>query len=266
MIQLAVDVALEAGAFLKESVGKVLQIERKFGQETNLVTEIDKKAEEIIIGAIRKKYPDHDFLAEESGSHNKTSEYRWIIDPLDGTVNFTHGVPLYCVSIALEVRGEVVAGVVYEPNLGELFTVEKGKGAFLNNKPIRVSTVDNLIESMVVTGFPYTIQSNPDNAIQHFVNVLMHAQGVRRLGSAAIDLCYVACGRFDAFWEVSLNSWDMAAAVLLIQEAGGRFTDLQGAPSTIYNKQVLVSNGLIHDKMVEILAMGMKGKMITSRS
>jgi myo-inositol-1(or 4)-monophosphatase len=266
MIQLARDAALEAGAFLKESVGKVRQIERKFGQETNLVTEIDKKAEEIIINAIRKKYPDHDFLAEESGSHNKTSEVRWIIDPLDGTLNFTHGVPLYSVSIAVEVRGEVVAGVVYEPNLGELFAAEKGKGAFLNGKRIRVSSVDNLIESMVVTGFPYTIQSNPGNAIEHFVNLLMHAQGVRRLGSAAVDLCYVACGRFEAFWEVTLSPWDMAAGVLIVEEAGGRFTDFRGAPTTIYNKQVLTSNGIVHDKVVEILAMGSEGKMITSRS
>ncbi len=266
MIQLAVDAALEAGAYLRESVGKVLQIERKFGQETNLVTEIDKRAEEIIIGAIRKEYPDHDFLAEESGSHNKTSEFRWIIDPLDGTLNFTHGVPLYSVSIALEVRGEIVVGVVYEPNLGELFTAEKGKGAFLNKKPIRVSGVDKMIESMMVTGFPYTIRDNPGNAVEHFVNFLMSAQGIRRLGSAAVDLCYVASGRFEAFWEVTLSPWDMAAGVLLVQEAGGRFTDFYGAPSTVYNKQVLATNGLIHDKVVEILALGLKGKMITSRS
>ena len=266
MIQLAVDAALEAGAYLRESVGKVLQIERKFGQETNLVTEIDKRAEEIIIGAIRKKHPDHDFLAEESGSHNKSSEFRWIIDPLDGTLNFTHGVPLYSVSIALEARGEIVAGVVYEPNLGELFTAEKGKGAFLNKKPIRVSGVDKMIESMMVTGFPYTIRDNPGNAVEHFVNFLMSAQGIRRLGSAAVDLCYVACGRFDAFWEVTLSPWDMAAGVLLVQEAGGRFTDFYGAPSTVYNKQVLATNGLIHNKVVEILALGLKGKMITSRS
>jgi len=253
MIQLAIEAALETGKYLKESVGKVLQVESKFGQETNLVTQIDKNAEEIIINKIRKKYPDHDFLAEESGSHNKQSEYRWIIDPLDGTLNFTHGIPLFSVSIAVEKQGEIVAGVVYEPNLDELFTAEKGKGAFLNKKPIRVSKVDSLIESMMVTGFPYTIRDNPDNAVQHFVNLLMKVQGVRRLGSAAVDLCYVACGRFEGFWEVSLNAWDMAAGVLFIEEAGGRFTDLRGAPSSIYNKQVLMTNGLIHDKVVEVL-------------
>ena len=266
MIQLAIEAALAAGQFLKESVGKVLEVERKFGQETNLVTQIDKKAEEIIITMIKRKYPHHDFLAEESGSHNKESEYRWVIDPLDGTLNFTHGVPIFSVSIAVEERGEIIAGVVYEPNSGELFTAEKGKGAFLNRKPIRVSKVDTLIESLLVTGFPYTVRDNPENAIQHFVNLLMKAQGVRRLGSAAIDLCYVACGRFEGFWEVSLSPWDMAAGVLLVQEAGGRFTDFHGAPSSIYTKQVLATNGLIHEMTIEILKEGLAGKINTSRS
>lgn len=266
MIQLAIEAALEAGKFLKEGVGKLLEVERKFGQETNLVTQIDKQTEEIIINKIRAKYPDHDFLAEESGSHNKQSEYRWVIDPLDGTLNFTHGVPLFSVSIAVEVKGEIVAGVVYEPNLQELFTAEKGKGAFLNKKPVKVSRVDTLIESMMVTGFPYTIRDNPENAVQHFVNLLMKAQGIRRLGSAAVDLCYVACGRFEGFWEVSLSPWDMAAGVLMVQEAGGRFTDFHGKPSSIYTKQVLATNGLVHDKVVEILEEGLAGNVLTSRS
>jgi myo-inositol-1(or 4)-monophosphatase len=266
MIRLAIEVALEAGKFLKQSIGNIRNVETKFGQETNLVTEIDKKSEELIIGMIRKKHPDHDFLAEESGSHDQKSEYRWIIDPLDGTLNFTHGVPLYSVSIAVERRGEIIAGVIYEPNLGELFTAEKGKGAFLNQKPIRVSKVDRLIESLLVTGFPYTIQNNPDNAVQHFVNMLMKAQGIRRLGSAAADLAYVACGRFEGFWEVSLSPWDMAAGVLLVQEAGGRFTDFHGGVSSVYNKQVLVTNGLVHEMLVEILERGLAEGTPTSRS
>jgi myo-inositol-1(or 4)-monophosphatase len=253
MIQLAIEAALEAGKFLKQSVGNIKNVESKLGQETNLVTEIDKKSEELIIGMIRKKYPDHDILAEESGGHDQKSECRWIIDPLDGTLNFTHGVPLYSVSIAVEHRGEIVAGVVYEPNLGELFTAEKGRGAFLNQKPIRVSKVERLIESLLVTGFPYTIRDNPDNAVEHFVNMLMKAQGIRRLGSAAVDLAYVACGRFEGFWEVSLSPWDMAAGILLVQEAGGRFTDFQGRASGVYDKQALATNGLIHDMLVEIL-------------
>lgn len=257
MIQLAIEAAREAGTFLKSSVGGVRQIERKFGQERNLVTEIDKQSEEIIISRIRNQYPDHDFLAEESGGHDKKSDYRWIIDPLDGTLNFTHGVPIFCVSIGLEVKGEVVLGVVYDPNLDELFTAEKGRGAFLNQKPIRVSTTSTLIESLLVTGFPYTIKDNPDNAVQHFVNFLMEAQAVRRLGSAALDLCYVAAGRFDGFWEVALSPWDVAAGVLILQEAGGKFTDFHGNPSAIYTKRVLVSNGLIHQKLVEVLKRGL---------
>lgn len=257
MIQTAIEAALEAGRFLKMNLGKVKHIERKQGEETNLVTELDRKSEEIIISRIKRRFPHHDFLAEESGSHKKESEHRWVIDPLDGTTNFTHGLPIFCVSIALEVKGEVVLGVVYDPNLEELFTVEKGRGAFLNNRPIRVSTTSKLRESLVVTGFPYTIRSNPHNAIQHFTNFLMDTQAVRRLGSAALDLCCVASGRFDGYWEVFLNPWDMAAGVLLLEEAGGKFTDFRGFPSTIYNQNVLATNGLIHEQMVEVLKMGM---------
>ncbi|MBI3578470.1 MAG: inositol monophosphatase [Ignavibacteriales bacterium] len=253
MIQLATEAALEAGRFLKMSVGKIKQIERKQGQELNLVTEIDKKSEEMIIRKIKQRYPHHDFLAEESGSHEKQSDYKWVIDPLDGTTNFTHGFPIFCVSIALEVKGEVVLGVVYDPNADELYSAEKGKGATLNGKPIRVSKVSKLIESMLVTGFPYTIRDNPDEIIRHFSSFLVEAQAIRRLGSAALDLCYVAAGRLDGFWEASLNPWDMAAGVLIGEEAGGTFTDFRGFPSSIYNKQLLVSNGLIHEQMVKVL-------------
>lgn len=253
MIQLATEAALEAGRFLKMSVGKIKQIERKQGQELNLVTEIDKKSEEMIIRKIKQRYPHHDFLAEESGSHEKKSDYKWVIDPLDGTTNFTHGFPIFCVSIALEVKGEVVLGVVYDPNADELYSAERGKGATLNGKPIRVSKVSTLIESMLVTGFPYTIRENPDEIIRHFSSFLVEAQAIRRLGSAALDLCYVAAGRLDGFWETSLNPWDMAAGVLIAEEAGGKFTDFRGFPSSIYNKQLLVSNGLIHEQMVNVL-------------
>lgn len=256
MLQLAMEAALEAGRFLKMSVGKIKQIERKQGQETNLVTEIDKKSEEIIISKIKRRFPHHDFLAEESGSHQKKSEYRWVIDPLDGTTNFTHGLPIFSVSIALEKNNELMLGVIYDPTLDEMFTAEKGKGALVNNKRLKVSTTSKLIESLLVTGFPYTIKSNPDNAIQHFTNFLMASQAVRRLGSAALDLCYVAAGRFDGFWEVSLNPWDMAAGVLIAEEAGGRFTDFRGFPTTIYNKELLVSNGILHEQMIEVLKKG----------
>lgn len=253
MIQTAIEAAQEAGRFLKMSVGKFKHVEQKEGQETNLVTEIDRKSEEIIITKIKQRYPHHDFLAEESGSHEVSSEYRWIIDPLDGTLNFTHGFPIFSVSLALEVKGEIVLGIVYDPNGDELYSAEKGRGALLNNKPIHVSSTRKLIESMLVTGFPYSIKSNPDNAVQHFNNFLMEAQAIRRLGSAALDLCYVAAGRFDGFWEVALHPWDMAGGVLILEEAGGKYTDFRGFPTTIYNKQLLVSNGVIHDQMVSVL-------------
>lgn len=254
MLKTAIEAAREAGMFLKAHVGNARQVERKFGQATNLVTEIDKGAEEIIISRLKSKFPDHDFLGEESGSHAAVSDYKWVIDPLDGTTNFTHGLPIFSVSIALEHRGDLVVGVIYDPNLDELYTAERGKGAFLNGSRIRVSKTDRLIESLLVTGFPYDIRDNPDQAVEHFRDFLMEAQAVRRLGSAALDLCYVAAGRMDGFWEVKLNPWDMAAGVLLIQEAGGKWTDFQGNPSTIYTQKMLSTNGLIHEAMVKVLA------------
>ena len=197
MIELATEAAREAGRYLKMNVGKIKHVERKLGQETNLVTEIDKRSEAIIITKIKQRYPHHDFLAEESGSHQKPSDFRWIIDPLDGTTNFTHGFQFFSVSIALEVQGEIVLGVVYDPTMDELYSAEKGKGATLNGRSIHVSDRSSLIDSLLVTGFPYDIRENPGNAVQHFVNFLMEAQAVRRLGSAALDLCYVAAGRLD---------------------------------------------------------------------
>jgi myo-inositol-1(or 4)-monophosphatase len=176
MLQIAIEAALEAGKYLKKNVGKIRHIERKEEQETNLVTEIDKNAEAMIIGRIKKHFPDHDFLGEESGAAEIKSEYRWIIDPLDGTVNYTHGLSIFCVSIGLELKGEIVLGVVYDPNLDELFTSEKGKGARLNKKCIEVSKTSKLIECLVVTGFPYTINKNPEPDITHFRNFVIEAQ------------------------------------------------------------------------------------------
>ena len=258
MLQIAIEAALEAGKYLKENVGKFRHLERKGGNKTNLVTEIDKKAEETIIGRIKKHFPSHDFLGEESGSAEIKSEYRWIIDPLDGTINYVHGLPIFSVSIGLEHRGEIVLGVVYDPNLDELFTAEKGKGAWLNKKQIQVSKTQKLIESLVVTGFSYTVNKHPEPDITHFRNFVIEAQAVRRLGSAALDLSYVACGRFDGFWEGSLSPWDMAAGVLLVTESGGKWKDYLGAPSNVYNKQMLATNGLIHQKMMAVLKKGME--------
>jgi len=256
MLQIAIEAALEAGKYLKENVGKIRRIEHKGGHETNLVTEIDQNAEAMIIGRIKKRFPDHDFLGEESGSAEVKSEYRWIIDPLDGTVNYTHGLPIYSVSIGLEHEGKIVLGAVYDPSLDELFTAEKGKGARLNKERIHVTKTQRLMESLIVTGFPYSINEKPEPELTHFRNFVMESQAVRRLGSAAIDLCYVACGRFDGFREGTLNAWDMAAGVLLVTEAGGTWTDYSGAPSSVYNPQMLATNGLIHKQMIAVLKKG----------
>jgi myo-inositol-1(or 4)-monophosphatase len=256
MLNIAIEAAKEAGKYLKYSVGKVKSVEIKKGEERNLVSEIDKTSEEKIIRIIKRHYPSHAILAEESGASSTSADYKWVIDPLDGTTNFLHGLPIFCVTIAVEYRGEIVAGVVYDPNLEELFTAEKGSGAFLNGKRMKVSQSTKLIDSLLVTGFPYDIATNPDNAVGHFVNFLMEGQGLRRLGSAALDLSYIAAGRFDGFWEVNLNPWDMAAGVLFVQEAGGKVTDFSGAPSSIYNKQVLATNGVIHDAMLGVLRKG----------
>jgi len=256
MLHVAIEAAREAGAFLKESVGKVRTIETKKGEERNLVSEIDRGSEERIISTIRRHYPMHLILAEESGGQDAPADYKWIIDPLDGTTNFLHGVPIFSVTIAVERRGEVVAGVVYDPNLDEMFTAEKGSGAFLNGQRLRVSRTSELINSLLVTGFPYDIVAHRGNVVEHFVHFLMAARGLRRLGSAAMDLSYVAAGRFDGYWEVSLNPWDMAAGVLFVQEAGGRVTDFAGAGPDIYRKQVVASNGIIHDPMLQIIKGG----------
>ena len=254
MIEIAIDAAREAGQYLRESVGRVRRVETKQGEERNLVSEIDKTSERMIIDAIRRRHPGHAVLAEESGGSGQGAEYTWVIDPLDGTTNFLHGVPIFSVTIAIERRGEVIAGVVYDPNLDELFTAERGSGAFLNGQALQVSTSDRLITSLLVTGFPYDIASNPSHAVEHFNHFLMEARGIRRLGSAALDLSYVAAGRFDGFWEVYLKPWDMAAGALLVREAGGKVTDFTGAASHIHCPQVVASNGRIHDAMLAVLA------------
>ncbi|MDW8109889.1 MAG: inositol monophosphatase family protein [Candidatus Kryptonium sp.] len=252
----AIEIAKEAGKFLKMNIGKVKNIERK-KEEINLVTEIDKASERKIIQYIKSKFPHHDILSEESGASVEKSDYKWIIDPLDGTTNYTHSFPVFCVSIALEYKGEVILGVVYDPNFDELFYAEKGKGAFLNGKRISVSKTDVLIKSMLATGFPYNVKENPDNCIEHFVNFLMSAQAIRRLGSAALDLVYVACGRLDGFWEVDLNPWDVAAGKIIVEEAGGKVTDFYGNKFNIYTKGIVASNGIIHEQMLEVIKKGL---------
>jgi myo-inositol-1(or 4)-monophosphatase len=254
MLDAAIDAATAAGKFLKKNLGHVRTIERKGGEEKNLVTEIDKGSEAIIIDILRKRYPAHDILAEESGGANRRSDYRWVIDPLDGTTNYTHGLPVFCVSIALEWKGAITLGVIYDPNADELFTAEQGRGAKLNGRRMKVSSVARLAESLLVTGFPYSITKNPDRAIEHFISFLMAAQAVRRMGSAAIDLAYVAAGRYEGFWEVMLNPWDTAAGMLLVTEAGGEVTGFTGEPYSIYDKAIVASNGPVHPEMLQTLA------------
>jgi myo-inositol-1(or 4)-monophosphatase len=222
--------------------------------EVNLVTEADRAAEAMIVGSLHRRFPGHQILAEESGEGTRReSPYKWIIDPLDGTTNFAHTYPVFCVSIALEVRDEVVLGVVYDPIRKELFIAEKGRGAILNDKPIHVSKTEKLNDSLLVTGFAYDVRREMVNNLDHFGNFSLRARGVRRTGSAALDLCYVACGRFDGFWEMRLAPWDTAAGFLIATESGARVTDFSGRPFNIYRKEIVASNGKIHREMIEVL-------------
>ncbi len=220
----------------------------------DLVTEIDKKAEQVIIDNIKKYFPDHQILSEEIGSMESSSEYKWIIDPIDGTVNFVHGIPICCVSIGVEYKGKIVMGAVYNPMLEELFKAEKDKGATLNNRPIQVSAKGEIESSCLVTGFPYRWANVDKDPIKVFETFIRQGLPVRRLGSAAIDLCWVACGRFDGFWEYNLNPWDIAAGYLIIEEAGGKVTNFNGEPYSVYDKQTLATNGLIHDDMLRLIS------------
>ncbi|MCL5268714.1 MAG: inositol monophosphatase [Bacteroidetes bacterium] len=252
MIEKLIEIAKDAGKFLKENEGKISEIKEK-GSFTNLVTDIDKGSEKKIKSFVENNFPGHGVLAEESGISSPASEYRWIIDPLDGTTNFTHAFPVYCVSIAVEHKGEVVAGAVYDPNFDELFSAEKGGGAYLNGKKLKVTSADKLERSMLATGFPYDVKDNPFHCVEHFESFLVRAQAVRRLGSAALDICYVAAGRLDGFWEVNLHPWDTAAAVLITTEAGGKVTGFHGEKYSIYQKDIVLSNGRIHDEMLEVI-------------
>lgn len=247
----ALDAAQAAGLLLKKNIYKPHAIE--FKGVIDIVTEMDKKAEGLIMKIIKDKFPDHGILTEESQEQKTGSEYRWIIDPLDGTTNYSHGYPVFCVSVALERDGEIIMGVVYDPMLDELFTAEKGRGAYLHKKKIRVSRIAGLSRSLLATGFPYDVRTSQENNMNHFANFAVRAQAIRRAGSAALDMCYVACGRFDGFWELKLKPWDTAAAALIIQEAGGTATDFKGSPFSLYSGETLASNGLIHEEMIKVL-------------
>jgi len=252
-LEVAEKTAREAGVVLLENLGKVKKIE--FKAKNSLVTEVDKLSEEIIINNIKKSFPSHDIFAEESGRHSENSDYLWLIDPIDGTTNYAHAYPFFSISIALEVKGEVEIGLVYDPVKDEMFTAEAGKGAHLNGELIKVSKSDSIEHSHVCTGFMHEVEWMVEANIKHFGNFIRRARAVRRDGSAALDVCYVACGRFDGFWELGLNPWDTAAAVLILKEAGGQVTTFSGDEYSIYLKEILASNSIIHDQMMEILAL-----------
>ncbi|HEY7912853.1 MAG TPA: inositol monophosphatase family protein [Blastocatellia bacterium] len=254
MLDFAVRVAKDAGRLLRDRLGTNIQVGHKGA--INIVTDLDLASEQLIREAIATYYPRHEVLAEEGGLAESRSDYRWIVDPLDGTTNYAHGYPVFCVSIALEHKGEVILGVVYDPMRDELFTAERGAGAALNNRPIRVSSTGDLIQSLLSTGFPYDIRTSTWTNLDHWSNFAMNAQALRRDGAAALDLCYVACGRFDGFWELNLSPWDTAAGALVVEESGGRVSDFEGKAFSNYGPQILASNGLIHQRMIEVLASG----------
>jgi myo-inositol-1(or 4)-monophosphatase len=247
---LAERAARAAGDHLRARFGDAGRVDLKGA--IDLVTEADHAAEEIAVSTVRAERPGDSVLAEERGKQGATAT-RWIIDPLDGTTNFARSFPMFAVSIGVEHDGDLVAGAVYIPMLGEMFTAARGAGAALNGKPIRVSSTSKLDRGFLATGFPYDIRTNPDNNLDHFARFATRALAIRRAGAAAIDLAYVACGRFDGFWELRLKPWDLAAGALLIQEAGGRITVIDGAPFRLSCPGICASNGQIHDEMLAVL-------------
>jgi myo-inositol-1(or 4)-monophosphatase len=252
LLAFAQETAKMAGRLLREHVPQRHHVEHKGA--VDLVTEVDRLSERAIVSAIRSAYPEHLIQTEEGTSRAASGSWRWIVDPLDGTTNYVHGYPCYSVSIALEQRGQIVLGVVHDPLRDELFVARRGGGAKRNGQALSVSPTGRLTDSLLATGFPYDIRSSSDNNLDHFARFALRAQGVRRDGSAALDLCYVAAGRFDGFWEMKLAPWDVAAGALMVTEAGGRISDFAGGPFHIDGRQVIASNGRIHDHMIEVLA------------
>ncbi len=252
----AIEIAREAGALLLPFFDRRVRVEYK--GEVDLVTEADRASERLIVERLRARFPEHAIVAEEGGGRATDSPYRWYVDPLDGTTNFAHGFPMFCVSIGLEHAREIVAGVVFDPMRNELFAAEKGAGALLNNRPIRVSENAALSQCLLATGFPsHHRHKNPNIHFYHQLNLRSH--GVRRAGSAALDLCYVASGRLDAFWEINLNPWDVAAGMLMVTEAGGRVSEMRGGAYWVTSESVLASNALVHPALLQVFAEILQG-------
>ncbi|WP_129672863.1 inositol monophosphatase family protein [Candidatus Chloroploca sp. Khr17] len=252
MLHFVIDLALRAGALLRAGLSSERRIEAK--GRANLVTDIDQASEALIVGALKQRFPDHTLIAEEGSGHEGPSDYVWLIDPLDGTMNYLHGNPTFSVSLAVLYQGRLQIGVVYDPCRDELFAAERRKGAYCNGRLLRVSQVDALYDALLTTGFPYDRFTQPDNNLREHNHMLLKAQEIRRPGSAALDLCYVAAGRTDAHWELGLSPWDVAAGALLIEEAGGMITDWQGQPWHPAEERMVASNGKIHAELIQELA------------
>ena len=249
--RVGIEAAYAGAQVLRDRFGNVSQINKK--GPFDLLTEADTASENQILGTIRKAFPDHTILAEESGANKGTAEFQWLIDPLDGTTNYAHQLPFFSIAIALAVRDEIVLGLVLNPMDGELFSAISGRGAELNGKPINVSSTPSVFESLLVTGFPYDVDEIIEPVMNRFSIFQQASQGVRRLGSAALDICYVACGRFDGFWEQNLKPWDKAAAAIIATEAGAEITNFSNQPFAINQKEILVTNGKIHQEMLGLL-------------
>jgi len=250
----AIEAVIRAGDVQMAHFGGVMQVDKKGA--IDLVTNIDIEVERAFRAMIAERFPDHEVLGEEfaqAAEHHEIPRFCWVFDPVDGTTNYAHGLPIFCSSLALEIDGEPVVGAIYDPTRRELFSAERGHGAWLNGKPLRVSTPDTLIDSLLVTGFPYSVQQESEELVGLFAEFLRTSRAVRRLGSAALDLCYVAAGRFEAFWEQKLNPWDVSAGALIVAEAGGRVTDSTGAPFSSRTGSIVASNGRIHDAVLDTI-------------
>jgi myo-inositol-1(or 4)-monophosphatase len=251
LLATAIEAVVRAGDMQLARFGSAVRVDKKGA--IDLVTEVDVDVERMFRALVSERFPDHDVLAEELGDTATGARHRWVFDPLDGTTNYAHGLPIFCASLALEIDGVAEVAAVFDPTRQELFTAERGLGAWLNGEPLRVSTAAALIDALLVTGFPYTVQASPDRLLAVFGAFLTRARAVRRLGSAAIDLCYVAAGRLDGFWEEDLQRWDMRAGALIVQEAGGRVTGLDGEAWAPEHGHILATNGLLHDEMARVL-------------
>lgn len=249
--------AQRAGSLLAQNFGSALKVSSKSTRH-DLVTAMEVESERLIVNELRSRTPGCSFIGEESGRETGTSGVTWVIDPLDGTVNYAHGIPLYCVSIAAVVDERVVAGAIVAPSLGETWCAARGEGAFCNDKQVHVSATSKLADSILVTGFPYDVSNNPGSCHEQFVSMLQRGLPIRRLGSAALDLAWTAAGRFDGFWEIALKPWDVAAGSLLVEESGGRITHYNNLPFSLSNESVIATNGRIHDELSEALSAATK--------